>query len=77
MDDWPDDDQPDKKYLGLTATQFNLAFLTVIGAVALAAFFFGGVDAVREYLGDEPSPPQAVLVDTSTSIDTATSTEST
>jgi len=76
MDDWPDDDQPDKKYLGLTATQFNLAFFTAIGAVALAAFFFGGVDAVREYLGDEPSPPQAVLVETSTPIDTATSTES-
>ncbi len=76
MDDWPDDDQPDNKYLGLTATQFNLAFLTVIGAVALAAFFFGGVDAVREYLGDEPSSPQAVAVVASTPIDTATSMES-
>ncbi len=58
MDDWPDDDQPENKYLGLTGSQFNLAFFTAIGAVALAAFFFGGVDAVREYLGDEPSPPQ-------------------
>ena len=76
MDDWPDDDQPENKYLGLTGSQFNLAFFTVIGAVALAAFFFGGVDAVREYLGDEPSPPQAVLVETSTPIDTATSVES-
>ncbi len=70
MDDWPDDDQRDNKYLGLTATQFNLAFLTVIGAVALvAAFYFGGVDAVREYLGDEPSSPQAVAVETGTPID--------
>ena len=76
MDDWPDDDQPDNKYLGLTATQFNLAFLSVIGAVALAAFFFGGVDAVREYLGDEPSSPQSVaVVETSTPIATATPTE--
>ena len=76
MDDWPDDEQRDNKYLGLTATQFNLAFITVIGAVALAAFVFGGVDAVREYLDDEPSSPQAVAVETSTPIDTATPTES-
>ena len=76
MDDWPDDEQRDNKYLGLTATQFNLAFITVIGAVALAAFVFGGVDAVREYLDDEPSSPQAVAVETSMPIETATPTES-
>ena len=72
MDDWPDDEQRDNKYLGLTATQFNLAFITVIGAVALAAFVFGGVDVVREYLDDEPSSPQAVAVETSMPIETAT-----
>ncbi len=77
MDDWPDDDQPENKYLGLTATQFNLAFITVIGAVALVvAFYFGGVDAAREYLGDEPSSPQAVAVEKSTPIGTATSMDS-
>ncbi len=76
MDDWPDDEPRDNKYLGLTATQFNLAFLTIIGAVALVAFVFGGVDAVREYLDDEPSSPQAVAVATSTPVDTATPMES-
>ena len=73
MDDWRNDDQRDDKYLGLTATQFNLAIITVIGAVVLvAAIYFG----VRENLGDEPSSPQAVAGETSTPIDTATSVES-
>ena len=77
MNDWRNDDQGDNKYLGLTATQFNLAIITVIGAVALVgAFYFVGVGAVREYLGDEPSSPQAAAVETSTPVDTAPSTES-
>lgn len=44
----------DQRYFGLTPTQLNLAFFAVVGAVAAAGFvYFGGVGAVREYLGEE------------------------
>jgi len=77
MNDWRDDDQRDDKYLGLTAAQFNLAFIAVIGAVALvAAVYFVGVSAVRDDPGDKPSSPEAVAVETSTPIDTPTPMES-
>ena len=76
MDDWRNNDQRDDKYLGLTATQLNLAFIAVIGAVALvAAVYFVGVSAVRDDPGDKPSLPQAVAVETSTPIDTPTPIE--
>lgn len=52
----------DGKYFGLTPAQLNLAFFAVVGAVALAGFvYFGGVGAVKEYLGEEPTPPAAVV----------------
>ena len=76
MDDWRDDDQRDDKYLGLTPTQFNLAFLAVVGSIALVvAIYFGGVGVVRDYLGDEPSSSQAAVVETSTPIATVTPKE--
>lgn len=51
----------DDKYFGLTPTQLNLAFLAVVGAVAIAGFVYvGGVGAVKEYLGGESTPPAAV-----------------
>lgn len=51
----------DSRYFGLTPTQLNLAFFAVVGAVAVAGFVYvGGVSAVREYLGEEPTPPAAV-----------------
>ncbi len=54
----------DQRYFGLTPTQFNLAFFTVISAIALAAFFyFIGVGAVDDFVnggGDSSQPTQQV-----------------
>ena len=57
----------DGKYFGLTASQLNLAFFVVVGAVALAGFVYvGGVGAVREYLGDEEPTTQPAVQATAT-----------
>jgi len=46
------------RYLGLTGSQFNLAFFAVLGVIALAAFLFlGGASAVQDLVGgDDPAP---------------------
>ncbi len=57
----------DNRYFGLTPTQLNLVFFTVVGAVAVAGFVYaGGVGAVREYLGDEEPTTQPAVQATAT-----------
>ena len=55
----------ESRYLGLTATQFNLAFFAVIAAVAVAAFvFLGGAGAISGFVGDdEPSRSTATVAE--------------
>lgn len=47
------------RYLGLTATQFNLAFLLAVAAAVVGVWmvFFNGMDTVRGYLGGEEEKP--------------------
>ncbi len=62
----------DQKYLGMSATRFNLTVVG-IGLIALAAFlYFGGVGVVRDFVGDDsPSSRQVEVVQTGTSTATA------
>jgi hypothetical protein len=54
----------EERYLGLTATQLNLAFFAAVGAIGLgAAVYFGAVDAVQDYLGGEPSSDGASVAE--------------
>ena len=56
----PEDEEPQQRYLGLSATQFNLAFFAVLGVIVVAAFLFlGGVSAVKDFTGDDDSAPRA------------------
>ena len=52
-------DAPEEtRYLGLTATQFNLAVFAVVGAIGLAVFaYLGGLGMIGDALGgsDEPA----------------------
>ena len=74
MEDWaePQQNSPtppsgpeeprEPRYLGLSATAFNLAFFAVLGVVAVAAFLFmGGVSAVTGLVGDDEPAPQAAV----------------
>ncbi len=46
------DEEPQQRYLGLSATQFNLAFFAAVGAIALAVFLYlGGAGAVQDFFG--------------------------
>src|SRR3990172_5368141 len=46
------------RYLGLTPTQLNLAFLSVLGAIGLAVFLYlGGLGIVGDALGGGGSEP--------------------
>ena len=58
---WGAPQEPEEpRYLGLTATEFNLAFFTVLAVIAVAAFLFlGGVSAVKDFTGDDDSAPPA------------------
>ena len=51
-------DAPEEsRYLGLTATQFNLAFFAVLGAIGLAVFaYLGGLGMVGDALGGGGEP---------------------
>ena len=74
MEDWTEPQQytppppsgpeepQEPRYLGLSATAFNLAFFAVLGVIAVAAFIFlGGVSAVTGLVGDdEPDSGTAV-----------------
>ena len=66
---------PEERYLGLTATQFNVAVLGVIGAIAVAVglFFFDGAGAVEDFFGggDEASSESVAVVRTVTPTATA------
>ena len=66
---------PQQTYFGLTATQFNVAVLGVIGAGALAIglFFFGGASAMQDLFSgdDKASPESAAVVQTATPTATA------
>ncbi len=64
-------DRPDapeeERYLGLRATQINLAFFAVVGAIGLgAAVYFGAAGAVQDYLGGEPSSGGASVTERAT-----------
>lgn len=55
------------RYFGLTPTQLNLAFVAVVGAVALAGFlYFGGVSAVQGLFDNNQPSQQAALEETPT-----------
>jgi hypothetical protein len=58
---WGAPQEPEEpRYLGLTATQFNLAFFAVLGVIAVAAFLFlGGASAVKDFTGNDDSAPSA------------------
>lgn len=59
------DGPPEERYLGLTATQFNVAVLGVVAAVVLAVglFFFGGAAAMQDlFTGDEKSSSESAAV---------------
>ncbi len=65
----------EERYLGLTATQFNLAVFAVVGVIVLVVglFFFGGAGAVQDLFsgGDEASTESAAVVDSVTPTATA------
>jgi hypothetical protein len=50
------EEETEERYLGMTALQFNLAFMLVAGVIAAAAFlYFGGTKVLDDMLGgDEP-----------------------
>lgn len=65
----PDEEQPEERYLGLTANQLNLGFFVLIGAVALAVFLiaFNGAGAIGDLFGgDSERSQQAAVVGTAT-----------
>ncbi len=75
------DEEPQQRYLGLSATQFNLAFFAAVGAIALAVFLYlGGAGAVQDFFGggeDEPAAVSAERTPTDTATKTTPSTAST
>lgn len=77
----PEDEEPQQRYMGLSATQFNLAFFAAVGAIALVVFlYFGGAGAVQDYFGggeDEPAAVSAERTPTATATKTTPSTAST
>ena len=77
----PEDEEPQQRYLGLSATQFNLAFFAAVGAIALAVFLYlGGTGAVQDFFGggeDEPAAVSAERTPTATATNTTPSTAST
>ena len=74
---WGARQEPEEpRYLGLTATQFNLAFFAVLGVIAVAAFLFlGGVSAVKDFTGDGDSAPRAANTTSGTPDDTVPAAE--
>ena len=74
----PEDEEPQQRYLGLSATQFNLAFFAAVGAIALAVFLYlGGAGVVQDSFGggdDEPAAVSAERTPTATATRTAPST---
>ncbi len=78
-DDWDrprgnsHDEPPQEKYLGLTATQFNVTVLGIIGAIAIVVglFVLGGAGAVGDFFsgGDDSSSESAAVVKTVTPSD--------
>jgi hypothetical protein len=75
---WGARQEPEEpRYLGLTATAFNLAFFAVLGVIAVAAFLFlGGVSAVKDFTGNDDSAPSTASTksDGDTSSDTPADT---
>ena len=64
------------RYLGLTATEFNLAFFAVLAVIAVAAFLFlGGVSAVKDFTADDDSAPPAANTRSGTPSDTVAAAE--
>ena len=74
----PEEEEPQRRYLGLSATQFNLAFFAAVGAIALAVFLYlGGAAVVQDFFGggeDEPAAVSAERTPTATTTRTAPST---
>ncbi|HLB27101.1 MAG TPA: hypothetical protein VJN32_05585 [Dehalococcoidia bacterium] len=69
---WGARQEPEEpRYLGLTGSQFNLAFFLVLGVIAVAAFLFlGGVSAVKDLTGDDGSAPETTTTRSDTPSDT-------
>ena len=69
---WGARQEPEEpRYLGLTGTQFNLAFFLVLGVIAVAAFLFlGGVGVVQDLTGGDDSAPRAANTTSDTPSDT-------
>jgi hypothetical protein len=54
---WEDfEEEPEERYLGMTALQFNLAFFLVAGVIAAAAFLYFGGTGVLDDLIDDGEP---------------------
>jgi hypothetical protein len=73
------DGPPETRYLGLTATQFNVAVFAVIGAIALAVglVFFGGAGAVQDLFGGDNEVSSESVANVGTATPSAASAPST
>ncbi len=67
------DTPQEPRYLGLTPTQFNIAFFLVLGTgVAAVAIYLGALSEARNLIGEEEPPSSSAAVATETPMAMAT-----